>query len=352
MSTKQDIDSDKTLKTADVRPADGESVPKNAYDHTKPLPPELQKQIEFEAKRATYNNHARLKRSTFGLDVFDNILFNAANIGVFALSVWATYKTNLSNDGNWLEKRTKKVIHWLTEEKKYTDKDTAKNLNMVAWSFFDGLVALPFIAIFKHFRSDIGKAIDNLFGIVPENEDVYKNQPPESFKSVFLGRLAAFFTVIPTFFMLNSKDKNDPKSLSLNEVLFVKPAEWITKNNVSGIRTFLEKKNFNKQQVEGLIEVGVFETFYTTLCSAVLFVVSPITARLDREKKEKEATKAPSPKQQISDNKIEVVRNSDAKNNISNFSSKTTPKKEITKSENHAASVENSRINAPVAIGG
>ena len=274
-------------------------IDSNAYNAEQPLPRDIRQHIENEIKDEV-KQHARLKRSTFGLEVFDKVLFNVANIGVFALSVFATYKTNLANDGNWLQKRTDKFIKFLTEGKavksvlgKNIDEDTARNFNMILWSFGDGIIALPFIAALKKQRATIGECIDTIFGMVPENKEVYKNQPEEGAKSVFLGRVAAFCSVMPTFFLLNSKDRKDPASFSLNDVLFKKPATWITENNVAGIRTFLENKQFNSKQVEGLVETGVFETFYTTLCTWVLFVVSPITARFDREQREKEEAQKP-----------------------------------------------------------
>jgi hypothetical protein len=230
-------------------------------------------------------------KSTIGLDVFDNFLFNGANLAVWGLSVYSTYQSNFTDDKNWFSDRSKEFTSWLQKDnwahtnKIIQNQQTAKNFNMVAWSFADGLVALPVIAAFKAQRTHIAKAIDNIMGTKPQDESVYENQPQEGLKSVIMGRVVAFCTVMPTFFLLNKKGENGE---SLNDQMFEKSGNWLNDSNMLGISNFLKKRGFNDNQVSGLINSGVFETFYTTICTLVLFAVSPIIAKLDDHRQQQE----------------------------------------------------------------
>ncbi len=228
---------------------------------------------------------------TLGLKIFDKVIWNFSNIAVFLLSVYSTYKSNFSQPQNtpiekqnWWMKRGNQVRGIL--ESKGMSKEAARNANMILWSFLDGSIMAPIVAIIEHNRSRIGRTIDSIFGTKPKDESVYEDQPKQGWKSVIMGRLSAFSIVIPTYFLLNIKDKNDPKSLSINNIIFDKPADAAVKNNVAGITTSLSKR-FNKEQVSGIVNSSIFETFYTTLCTTILFFVSSLTGRKDREKAEK-----------------------------------------------------------------
>lgn len=254
----------------------------------------------FSYGRTGVHNPSEKGPKTKGMWIFDNVLFNLTNIAVFLISIFATYKTTYSNNpDNWLKKRGDNFRGFL--QKKGLSEGSAKNLNMVVWSFADGSIMAPFVAYLETKRNRISRWIDEKLGSVPEDESVYGKQPHQGWMSVILGRASAAVIVLSTFFALNKKwiGKNSGEKTSLNYWLFDKPAEKVMEHNFLHIPSGLQKLHFNKSQTGGLIQSSFFETFYTTACTIILFFVSALFGK-HRKHKETDQTNEPSVKDSAS----------------------------------------------------
>lgn len=230
---------------------------------------------------------APAKRS-LGLRAFDVFLYPVVtNLGVFTVSVWATYMSTkkpsinpgafekvMQARGTWLEQQFAKV--GITGKR-------AEEFRIVAFSFLDGSVLAPVVKLFEDRRTDIARSIDRNFSSQPVDESEYASEPKQSWASVLGGRALTAGIVVPTALTLN---KIKPKAWlgnNLNDVLFNNPgkklAAWVDgQEGVKGaIRSLPGLKNL---QVSELAKVSLFEAFYTSVCTAGLYFTSRGIARM------------------------------------------------------------------------
>jgi hypothetical protein len=151
---------------------------------------------------------------------------------------------------------------------------------MVLFSFADGSAIAPMVKLLEDRRGKISKWFDDRLGTTPEDEiAAYKAEPKQSWFSVIAGRIAVLSIVVPTAYILGKT--------GLNDVLFNNPGKkfgaWMAKKpNLA--------KHFTKWDIKELGRVGVFEGFYTSVCTAGLYVVSRFLARATGRKKSGEIT--------------------------------------------------------------
>jgi hypothetical protein len=223
---------------------------------------------------------------TPGLKIFDVLLYPVLmNGAVFAISVAATYLTNkggmknaegkliygkvgefFQNRGEWL--RGKFMKTGMNE----SQADMAK---MVAFSFADGSLLAPVVKKFEDNREHIGRAIDAKIGHTPEHDAVYDAEPKQSWGSVLGGRLAAVGAVVPTAVLLDKTGLND-KLFNNNGKKF---GEYLAKKPSIAMR-------FAKVDMAEIGRIAAFEAFYTSVCTAGIYVASRFIAGRNDDKKE------------------------------------------------------------------
>ncbi len=232
---------------------------------------------------------------TTGLRVFDAFLYPfLTNIGVTLISVAATYLTSRGGDrnaegklifgkfGDFFHKRGE----WMVEKFKGVgmNEGQAEMSKMVFFSYADGSLMAPVIKLFEDRREKIGRWLDKQFGTVPADESVYQSEPKQSWGSVLGGRFATCAIVVPTAVAL--------EKAGLNDVLFSNPGkkmgEWVaSKPNLA--------KHFGSLDVPELGKIGVFEAFYTSVCTAGLYISSRFLARQGEKKKHEKQVNPPMP---------------------------------------------------------
>jgi len=217
-------------------------------------------------------------RRSFGLRAFDVLVYPIiTNTGVFGLSVLATYLTSRGGQrnaagelvygklGEFFQKRG----DWMIEKFKGMGMthDQADMSKMVFFSFADGSLLAPVVKMLEDRRGDIGHAIDKQFGTRPEDEGAYKTEPKQTWGSVFGGRLLTVLVVVPTAVALDKA--------GLNKVLFSDPGLKVGK-------MIAEKpelaKHFGGLDIPELSKISFFEMFYTSVCTAGLYVISRFLA--------------------------------------------------------------------------
>ncbi len=138
---------------------------------------------------------------------------------------------------------------------------------------------IPAIKIFEDNRENIAKRIDIITGTKPTDESVYDAEPKQSWGTVLGGRALTAGVVVPTAAFMNKIDfhngslkwavENGP---NLNQRAFIDPGvklgEYVAKNHPK----FTQK--FSKEAYEEMAKVSIFEAFYTSLCTAGLYVTS------------------------------------------------------------------------------
>ena len=268
---------------------------------------------------------------TPGQKTFDFVLYPlVANIGVFALSTFVTYHSNFNQNkantfvarSDWFKKQLSK-IPMLSESP-----EAAKNLNMVIWSFIDGSIMAPVVAAVEAKRQKISHWIDEKRGTVPEDASVYEKEVKRNWQDVIKARATTFGLVIATFFALNAKTfPNSAKEGILSEIgnstgtfarepvnsvngfVFGIPGKkiggWLSE--IPGIRKWAQKMSDNqlsgmakktsaaarkatdldaRYQIEGMVNTGLFEVVYTSLCTAGLFFLGKNYASKRKDKQE------------------------------------------------------------------
>ena len=139
---------------------------------------------------------------TPGQKAFDLGLYPLiANLGVFALSTYVTYHSSFNqNKANWFVKRSSWFKDQLVKVPALAENpETARNLNMVIWSFIDGSLLSPVVAAFESKRQPISRWIDDKLGTTPEDKTVYDKEVQRSWQDVIKARAATFALVIGTY---------------------------------------------------------------------------------------------------------------------------------------------------------
>lgn len=259
------------------------------------------------------NHPVQKKPRTKGQKAFDLFVYPLiANFGVVALSIFVTYHSNFNqNKANPFVKRSDWFKDKLSKVPVFGKNPTqARNLNMIIWSFFDGSVMAPVVALFESKRQKISRWIDDKLGTTPEDKSVYDNEIKRSWKDIFKARAATFALVIATYFTLNAKIFPNSKIKgilgetpvnsgnfarepvnSINGFIFDLPGKKIggLADKIKPIHNWALKTS-NKQltkmaagrsagdidaryQIEGLANTGLFEFVYTSLCTAGLYFI-------------------------------------------------------------------------------
>jgi hypothetical protein len=229
---------------------------------------------------------------TPGLKIFDLFLYPfLTNFVVFGMSVGATYLTNkggmrnakgeliYGKIGDWFHHRGK----WMADKfkKMGMSSQQADMSKMVVFSWVDGTAIAPMVKLLEDRREDISKWVDDKLGTTPADEvSAYRAEPKQSWLSVIGGRLLTASIVVPTAVLM---DKLHWNGKSLNDKFFNEPGqrlgEWMAKKPEIA-------KHFGKLDIGNLGKVGVFEAFYTSVCTAGLYVSSRFLARVTNKKKD------------------------------------------------------------------
>ncbi|MDX2113048.1 MAG: hypothetical protein SFW63_04890 [Alphaproteobacteria bacterium] len=226
-------------------------------------------------------------KRTPGLKLFDVVLYPiVTNLAVFGISVGATYLTSRGGD------RTKegKLIYgkvgeffqqrgdWLMDKFKSMgmNHESANVSKMVFSSFLDGSLLAPVVKLVEDRREKIGKWFDDKMGTTPENDDAYKAEPKQSWLSVLGGRFITAGIVAPTAYLLDKKIGG----ASLNYKMFTEPGEKLG----SWLQTKKLPQWIAKHDLKTLSGIGIFELFYTSVCTAGLYVSSRFIARKTEKK--------------------------------------------------------------------
>lgn len=230
---------------------------------------------------------------TPGLKAFDVLLYPIfTNIAVFGISVAATYLTSRGAErtaqgalrygkiGEWFQSRGEKLVK--TFKSMGMGEQAADMSKMVFFSFVDGSLMAPFVKLFEDRRERIGRALDEAMGTKPADESVYAAEPKQTWLSVLGGRFVTASIVVPTAVLLQKTGHND--------TLFNKPGEqvgkWLEKQPIA--------KQFGSLDVKELTRISFFEAFYTSVCTAGLYLSSRCIARITGDKKHREMHGIPS----------------------------------------------------------
>jgi hypothetical protein len=242
------------------------------------------------------------KRS-LGQWAFDSLIYGGViNTLVFATSILATYLTNhgrqlvgkeskslfakfargMQDRGEWLDSKLMKIG---------MNKERAGDFRMVAFSFIDGSIFAMLAKPLEDQRENIARWIDKRFSKEPVPEETYHKEPKQTWGSVFGGRVATFVAVFSTYKLLDKlhvKNAATGQFENLNKAIFTNTGERMGEA-VSKWGWLRDSKLASKNSVfnlPGLFKVGVFEAFYTTVCTIGLY----FTSRLFAGKREKKAT--------------------------------------------------------------
>jgi hypothetical protein len=252
------------------------------------------------------------KQRTWGLWVFDVVLYNISNFVVFALSVGATYLTTtggVKNDdgtpklgkdniqeydgsygtfGKFMFRRGAVLQNNFKKWFKLND-DQAAMGKMVFFSFLDGSLVAPLVKLLEDRREKIARWMDEKMGTLPKDESVYEAEPKQSWGSVLMGRFATAAIIVPTAVLMDkigkdtntgsfsfSKGKDDKDFKSMNDIAFHDPGYAHGK----ALEDKGKLKWLGKTDKKDLFKSMYFESFYSTVCTVGLYYSSRIIARL------------------------------------------------------------------------
>lgn len=270
---------------------------KGGIEPSKPL--DSQGSTEQNAQTEKILAEHRRQKRTPGLKLFDVLLYPLLNnISVFALSVAATYLTargGMKNKegkavygkfGEFFQKRGE----WLTNkfEGMGMTHGQADMSKMVFFSFADGSVVAPAIKVLEDRREHIAHWIDDKMGTKSDDLSVYDAEPKQTWLSVLGGRLATVSIVVPTAVALEKTRVHGKNPLTgktevmnLNQKLFNNPGIELGQHAKS---KGWFKKFSAKHDMGEIARVSIFEAFYTSVCTAGLYITSRAFARKHDEK--------------------------------------------------------------------
>lgn len=231
-------------------------------------------------------------KRTLGLWLVDTLIYPLVNnFGVFGISVFATYLTQhgwpqpangralagwkqrigdvFKSRGKWVDTQLENKLGWSNK--------AASMARMVFFSFFDGTFIAPFVKILEDRRERMALAIDNALGTKPKDESVYEAEPKQSWRSVIEGRLLTSLIVAPTALLLSRKNVAGE---SLNDFLFNHPGEKRgeqIEKTMPRLKGWIEKL-FGKVHLPFFAKTVYFEAFYTSVCTAGLYLISRAVA--------------------------------------------------------------------------
>lgn len=286
------MDPSEDTRREDTPPPEGTGV------STAQLSPALpRREASPQPKSAPEQPDEKQKPRTTGLKIVDAFIYGMNNIGVFALSVFTTYLTNvkgkpLTNDTSFLGKiryglyKRGNIASEALQDIGMSE-GQAEMSKMVFFSWFDGTLVSPLVKLLEDRREKMAKGIDTVLGTRPEDDAAYAEEPKQSWGSVISGRFATAAVVVPTAVALSKTGKQGAKWIfngtegtpgytSLNDTFFHNPGraagEWIKERPKLA-------KYFGKLDIPALGKISAFEGFYTTVCTIGMYFASRFIAR-------------------------------------------------------------------------
>lgn len=285
--------------------------------------------IAMDALAKAHAPEKKPKR-TLGLRLFDIGLYPLlSNFAVFAVSVVATFLTERGGDrkngkliygklGKWAQKRGA----WMEEQFQSIglNQEGAKMGKIVFFSFADGTLMAPLVKLLEDRREKIAYWLDDKLGTKPPDMTPYNAEPKQSWGSVVGGRLATALIVVPTAVVLNKPNALSRKLFksdeSLNAIFFsnpsvrhaekftglkqsfgklmekltgVAPDSDISIPVIRGSTLTTETAKQGETIFKTLAKMTYFEAFYTSVCTAGLYISSRLLARNFEKKSEEVA---------------------------------------------------------------
>jgi hypothetical protein len=232
------------------------------------------------------NKKTKIK-PTAGMKAFDTVLYPIlTNAAVFAISVFATYQTTHGNKntavGRFFRVRGENLVNWFKGETKLFDKipspfkmshQSADMAKMVTFSFIDGTLMAPAVVLLENYSVPISKKLDALMGTEPKDDAPYKEREKrhQGWGSVLTGRLATCAIVVPTAVALDRK-VGAFGNKSLNAILFEEPGQKLGEYVQQKYPAVQQK--YPNLNIPYLGKTIAFEAFYTSVCTAGLYVSS------------------------------------------------------------------------------
>lgn len=229
--------------------------------------------------------HHKPKR-TLGLKLFDNFAYTLfINTTVFVASTLMTYMTkhgqsfgaegsNMRAVGVWFNERSRPINNFFKRIGVKSEK-ARSDFTSVVWSFLDGTIFSFLAKPLEDKREKIAMKIDDVLGTSPDNMRAYDAEPKQSWRSIVEGRFLTFLLVAPTAWLMtriggNQRAFLEPgfKFASTVEKHFPKIGNWLSKKSIS-----------TAQQKGDFFGYVFFEAFYTSVCTAGLYLMSRMVAR-------------------------------------------------------------------------
>ncbi len=268
--------------------------------HTQTLDALAEKQVAYESALASEKEQK--KSRTLGLKLVDTLIYPVINnFSVFAISVVFTYLSNNEYKPAGAVGRILKARgdEFMKVAKKFgMNESSADMAKMVTFSFVDGSLMAPVVKLVEDRREGLAKWLDERFGTKPEDESVYAAEPKQSWKSVFLGRLAVSAIVVPTAVALDKAPapkwllgeerlkalselvevgKENKKFANLNDMMFSGPGIKLGEKFVDRFPKTVQ--SWSDIDFRYLFKTTTFEAFYTSVCTAGLYFTSRAIAR-------------------------------------------------------------------------
>lgn len=250
-----------------------------------PLEPHADKAVSTTPKPTDHppleaSDAVRKKHRTTGNKVFDLVVYPVFAFGVVLVASmkalnYVKYGAGRAGFENQAHGVANSLGKWSLF--KNTEHDTlyhaANNTGKVLVSFAVGTVLMAPIKLLEDKRTQISAWLDKVLGSEPRNDQEFKDEPKQSWKSVLGGRAITFASVLGLSFLIGDKR--------------TKYVEDQVANRFTGglAGAFPE---INKDRLPGIKESTrnlTFELFYTALCATLVYTLSRIIARKDDEKK-------------------------------------------------------------------
>jgi len=221
-------------------------------------------------------------KRTLGLRLFDNFLYTFfTNTSVFLVSLGFTYMTKhgktvgaensiLRNVGTWFAERREPIMNGL-KKLGIKSEQAREDFTTVIFSFVDGTLFSFLVKPLEDRREKIARKIDDALGTTPENLKAYEAEPKQSWRSVIEGRALTSAIVLPVAFAMEKTGGNKAIFYRAGD----KMANFV-KTSLPKLDVWLGKKTIHHKNY--FFQTGVFEAFYTSVCTIGLYFISRAVA--------------------------------------------------------------------------
>lgn len=222
-------------------------------------------------------------KRTLGLKLFDNFLYTFfTNTTVLLVSLGFTYMTKhgktIGSDqsvmrkvGTFFANRRAPIMKRL-EQIGIKSEQAREDFTTVIFSFLDGTIFSFLVKPLEDRREKIAKNIDDALGTSPDNMKAYDVEPKQSWRSVVEGRALTSMIVLPVAFAMEKTGGN--------QAIFYRSGDKLAnfvKNSIPKFDQWLTNKTIHHKNY--FFQTGVFEAFYTSVCTAGLYLISRTVAR-------------------------------------------------------------------------